>query len=591
MSSYQFLGPDPLDRQIEALLSKLAAGDPPDGNEGRQVDVKEEPGRRGPGGTILAGREKNEAAANFLAEEMACFANSPGGGAIILGVADDGTKIGTSLDAEWLRHRIYQLTNQKLTVEIRPVRLGEHRLLVLRTHQAVETVYYNGRARWRVDDNCVPVDPTVWHAEMRRRTGYDWSAETSGHSLADADEAAIEAARKYLRAAAVAGDEAAASLADASDADLLRRLNVADGEGALTNAGALLFVGTPAVGFDYVRRNTQGGDSVARVRSDGPLLNQIVEVESAVERANRIIHMPTGFAHSQLRAVPVRALREAIINGGIHRDWLSAQPTTIEHVGDMITVTSPGGFIGGITPENIITHPAVPRYRSLAEAVASLRLAEREGIGVDRMVIDMLSRGHRDPEIREVPGPYVRVSLVGGSPDPEMIRLLASVSPTALSHDVDALLLIDHLSRVGWVDADRAAPVLQRPQTEAEAALVRLRKAAIDQETPIIVAVEGTPADSNPAFRLSDAAQAILASRTAPLKTQEGRKTVIRHWTRARKRISSSEAADLTGISAPYAATDVLPELEEEGFLRPVRPNRRGRGFHYLLNRPNETSG
>ena len=49
----------------------------------------------------------------------------------------------------------------------------------------------------------------------------------------------------------------------------------------------------------------------------------------------------------------------------------------------MLTVTSPGGFIGGITPANIITHPAVPRYRSLAEAMATLRLGEREGIGVD----------------------------------------------------------------------------------------------------------------------------------------------------------------------------------------------------------------
>lgn len=67
-------------------------------------------------------------------------------------------------------------------------------------------------------------------------------------------------------------------------------------------------------------------------------------------------------------------------------------------------MTSSGGFIGGITPSNIITHPAVPRYRSLAEAMASLWLGEREGIGVDRMVRDMLAIGRPEPGISEIAG-------------------------------------------------------------------------------------------------------------------------------------------------------------------------------------------
>jgi ATP-dependent DNA helicase RecG len=34
------------------------------------------------------------------------MANTPGGGALVVGVADDGTVLGTELDADWLRHRI-----------------------------------------------------------------------------------------------------------------------------------------------------------------------------------------------------------------------------------------------------------------------------------------------------------------------------------------------------------------------------------------------------------------------------------------------------------------------------------------------------
>ena len=82
--------------------------------------------------------------------------------------------------------------------------------------------------------------------------------------------------------------------------------------------------------------------------------------------AHRATHTAKGFAHGRIRSIPPGTLREAIVNGVVHRDWQSPQPT-IEHVGDILTVTSPGGFIGGGAPDNIITHPAVPRYRSMAD--------------------------------------------------------------------------------------------------------------------------------------------------------------------------------------------------------------------------------
>ena len=84
---------------------------------------------------------------------------------------------------------------------------------------------------------------------------------------------------------------------------------------------------------------------------------------------------------------------------------------------------------GGGAPDNIITHPTVPRYRSLAEAMAKLGLAEREGIGVDRMVRDMLAIGRPPPAISQLDGPYVRVALLGGSPDAAVVALVAALTP------------------------------------------------------------------------------------------------------------------------------------------------------------------
>jgi ATP-dependent DNA helicase RecG len=400
--TYSFLSPDPVEVQVRQVLDRLAAGDPPSAIERRQVDVKEEVGRRDRAGIIGPPRPQSEATARYLAEEMSCMANSDGGEAIIVGVADDGTRIGTAIESEWLRHRIYELTSGTLTVDVREASLDGTRLLVLVTHEAIEPIRVGGNVRWRVDDHCVEVDPTSWHTAKPARRGADWSAGPSGHTVADADPVALGTARRYLEAG---GDTRAAELAQASHKDLLRRLNVVTGDGKLTNAGSLLFVATPTDGIDYIRRDAPGTDSTNRIRTSRPLIEQINQVEQAALAADRVVHLSEGFAHGQVRAIPERALRESIVNGVVHRDWLSPLPTTVEHIGDTLTVTSPGGFIGGIDPSNIITHPAVPRYRSLAETVATLRLAEREGIGVNRMVADMLALGRPGPEISEMARP------------------------------------------------------------------------------------------------------------------------------------------------------------------------------------------
>ena len=133
-------GPDPVATAVTRVLRRLAAGEAPRDVEERLVDVKEEAGRRSRTGAVEPGQRQNEAAAAHLAEEMACFANTEGGGAIILGISDLGKRIGTELSLEWLRHRIFELTGGMVTPAIRESEMDGVRLLVLSTAEAVEPV-------------------------------------------------------------------------------------------------------------------------------------------------------------------------------------------------------------------------------------------------------------------------------------------------------------------------------------------------------------------------------------------------------------------------------------------------------------------
>jgi len=173
-------GDDPVRSEVESLLARLEAGEVIDNSyERKHVDLKEEAGRRDRNGVLAPGVAENEQAAQQLTTEAACMSNTPGGGAIIVGTADVGTLVGSELDAEWLRHRIYQITRRLLTVDIAEVRTCGVRLIVLVAPSAVEPIRVKDRILWRVNDNCVEVDAATWHAKRMRTLNYDWSNDAS----------------------------------------------------------------------------------------------------------------------------------------------------------------------------------------------------------------------------------------------------------------------------------------------------------------------------------------------------------------------------------------------------------------------------
>lgn len=573
-------GADPVANEVERVLDALAAG-AWDDDESSLVDLKEEAGRRDGAGNLMPGQPRNDRAAEQVAAEAACVANTPGGGALVLGVADDGGLLGTALDVEWLRHRVYELTGRTLTIAVRPVEIRGIRVLVITAPQAIEPIRWRGRVTWRVDDKCVEVDLASWHAQRLIHTNFDWSAQAANVAAADAREASVEIARRFLRES---GESHAIELGGQPTPELLRRLNVVTGDGLLTNAGVLAFVGRREPGLDYIRRDVAGGDSRQRVHEGGRgILEELQEVFTNIAANNAVRHITKGVAVGQIRDLPEQAVREAIVNGLAHREWGLPEPTTVEHIGATLRVTSPGGFFGGVTSANIITHPSQSRNRALSELLAALRVAEREGVGVDRMVKEMLRLGHRSPEIQEIEGPFVRVSLVGDAADTAWIDWLASIVPHQFVDDLNALLLLRHLIDEAWLDVPAAAPILQLNRAETQGAINRLTPATIRGQSVVRV-VPGVPDDEPPAWCMTAFGRAALDAcdeAAGTSRTWPSRAKVARSYSRLRGRISTTELGGLIGAS-PTNVGGVLKELEQAGELRPSRANRRGPGFFYV---------
>ena len=148
---------DQLRRDVDEILASERNGAITRIAETSSIDFKEEAGRRN-GPDLEPGSEQNPTAAVKLADEVACMANSPGGGALILGVEDGtGVVLGTELSTDWLRRRIHQAIDIAPDIEARHV--GGQRILVLYVAESREPVPdTSGRLRWRVGDSCAPVD-------------------------------------------------------------------------------------------------------------------------------------------------------------------------------------------------------------------------------------------------------------------------------------------------------------------------------------------------------------------------------------------------------------------------------------------------
>jgi ATP-dependent DNA helicase RecG len=571
---------------VDVCLSRLAAGELPSAVEREKVDLKEEAGRRGSGGVLLPAASTSTRAADHLADEVACMANTPGGGALIVGVDDrTGALIGTELDEEWLRQQIHRRIDVAPLVEARAER--GIRLLVVLVPEAREPVPDTGdRLRWRVGPSCEAVDRGAWWLHRQGRAGWDPMARASRMSTQHVSPGAEVVARRYLSGRAVEDDLARAPLVE-----LLRRIGLLTVDGLLTEAGALLFCPAPRAWVSWARFDVRGGEILASVDDFAglSLLEQLARVEDLLEAANDRVTLAGTFAERSVRLLPPRSAREAVLNGIVHRDWGQGEATTVTWVeaDSSLEVVSPGGFVGGVAPDNVLVQ-RFSRSPSLADAVRALGLVDKQGIGVDRMYREMVVLGHRPPLIREEPGPRVRVRLVGGRPVIPVMQLMGELEPTVRQRDVEVALIVHSLLHEPFLTPTGAASVLQRTTPEAREAL-ETTAACVVRGEPIIVAYRDV-------WLLSQTGRDVVGQAGVDLPTLKRHgvlrhlnpdaneaRTVVRSWLSEHDRMSSGDYGVLTGLT--YAgARRVLERLVGEELL--VRGEATGRNAHFRARRP-----
>ncbi|MEO8571963.1 MAG: ATP-binding protein [Chloroflexota bacterium] len=425
----------------------------------------------------------------MLADAVVCLANAQGG-TIVVGVADTvgGSRafrgVSTKLTMDVIRKGIFDRTRPSLSVPVAEMLEGPARLVVITVPQGA-VFYANaaGTATRRVGTECRPFPPEEQRQAMAARGLTDWSAEATdlGMEAVAADEVA-----RVRRLLLLAGRE---DLARSDERKLARDLRLLNARGKLTRAGLLILGDAEALaaiipnhGFAYQYRASPGSESSARVRSNRAILGAIASLLDAVGVRSRVHPLSASSGvQLQIQDYPKDAIRELVVNALVHRDYELGGTVEVEHSPDSLAVTSPGGLVFGITPDNILTHPSTPRNRLLLETVTALQVAERTGQGIDRAYRELLRTGKEPPMIAD-DGYQVRVLVPGGTGNDAFARSVAELDP-GLAGDVDVLLALSQLRDARNIDAVRLAATAQRSTSEAQGVLERMTHAKLLEPT------------------------------------------------------------------------------------------------------------
>ncbi len=448
--------------ELSEVLAQVAAGAQPADLETGQLDFKQQP-------------DSKPDAIRSLVDAAICFANTSGG-TIVMGLADRLTGrdafTGCDLDPQTVQRRVHELTEPPLMVGTRTEEHFGTAMLVMDVFQSFEIhADKHGRATHRIGTECLPMTPHEHRRLREERLGVDWSAQPSERRLADLSQRALIAAREALDRL----PDDRRPLAKLTDEDLLRALGVINDEGRLLRAAEVLFCEATDAGAGvlYQYRQTPGGEATAVERLGFPL---VLAFERAMEliwarRNVTPLTLPNG-QQIEISDFPEVAVREALSNAVIHRDYRLNQPVNIEHSPTAFVVISPGPLVGSVTRENILTHASTPRNPVLARAARLLRLAEETGRGIDRMFREMIRAGQDLPVVDEGVD-FVRLVLPGGAPQTAISRFIAQL-PSEERDDTDAMLVLFTLCQRRTLAAEGIAPILQKGVAEAELVLRRL---------------------------------------------------------------------------------------------------------------------
>ena len=312
-------------------------------------------------------------------KEIIAFANT-NGGTLYIGVSDNGDVTGVSNTDE----TIQQITNMvrdsikpdiTMFLHYNTIAMEEKQVIVVEIQQGTNKPYYLTKKGLRPEGvfvrqgtSSVPASDAAIRRMIKETDGDSFESMRS----LEQKLTFAEAEREFL----------ARNLAfEQPQKQTLKLIQ----DGIYTNLAYLLSDQCTHTVKAAVFGGTDQSIFKDRREFSGSLLRQLNDVYSYIDLHNATRATFEGLLRIDTRAYPEVAVREALLNSLVHRDYSYSASTLISIYSDRIEFISIGGLMPGLELDDILMGVSVCRNQRLADVFYRLQLIEAYGTGIRKI--------------------------------------------------------------------------------------------------------------------------------------------------------------------------------------------------------------
>ena len=319
---------------------------------------------------------------------LCAFANADGG-SLCIGMDDSGRPVPLKNEKDLLQHLPTKIRDQLgIIADVNLVETPEGDYIRIDIPPSDRLVSCHGHFYYRSGSTAMEVTGAALEQMLLQRKGSTWDAETMpGVTIEELSEAAFDLYRKK----AVANGRQDRLFLSETRETILENLRLVR-EGKLTRAAVLLFHPEPdrfffgaTLRLGYFQTLA---DLIYQDEFKGPLFVQLdTFMDTLYLKYLRAYITYEGIQRIDEYLFPREAIREAILNALVHKDYSQKNPIQVKVFESQMHIYNPGHLPTGWTPESLLQkHASIPFNPLIAEAFYRAGEIEHWGRGVEKIV-------------------------------------------------------------------------------------------------------------------------------------------------------------------------------------------------------------
>lgn len=382
-----------------------------------------------------------------IKKEIVAFANTRGG-TIYIGAEDNGDISGVdNVDdvIQQVMNAAHDAIKPDVTMlmHIESIQEEGKTVLAVQVQCGAHKPYYLAEKGLRPEGvfirqgtSSVPASDTAIRQMIKETDGYNYEDMRSLEQVLTFEKATAEFARRSM---------------EFGEAQM-KTLGLIDPEGLYSNLALLLSDQCPHIIMAATFAGSDQESFQDRREFTGSLFKQLEDAYAYLDLRNRTMATFNGLLRIDHKDYPDTAIREALLNAIVHRDYAVSTSTLLSVYADRMELLSIGGLAGGISYDDMMLGVSYCRNQKLANVFYRLGLIEAYGTGIKKIMSSYEGCALR-PDVQVTSGAFKFVL-----PNQNTVKPTAEYAETVLNEREKTVLT---------VLADRKP----HPRTEIEKAL------------------------------------------------------------------------------------------------------------------------